>query len=187
MQSTSPRRKPSRAALLSLLLVGSVPAACARAPRIEAFQPTRTAVAELDDGGALLLEAGMPTTALPTGDTLTLDEVKRMRLMLSLPASVEHYAPRLVADTVLREVELTQKPVRRENLNQHLQRFQTLVVLRPDGFLAAALTGRAQQCVGPVEPRDGALRAGPYEVGVWYRRGQDGAAQRVVEIPEPRK
>lgn len=187
MQSTSTRRESSRAALLSLLLVGSAPAACARAPRIEALQPTRTAVAELDDWGALLLEAGVPTTALPTGDTLTLDEVKRMRLMLSLPASVEHYAPRLAADTVLREVEQARKTVRREALNQHLQRFQTLFVLRPDGFLAAALTGRAQQCVGPVEPRDGALRAGPYEVGVWYRRGENGLAQRVVEIPEPRK
>lgn len=187
MQSTSSRRKPSRAVLISLLLAGSVPAACARAPRLEALQPTRAAVAELDDWGALLLEAGMPTTALPTGDTLTPDEVKRLRLVLSLPASVEHYAPRLVADAVLHEVEQTQKPVRREVLNQHLQRFQPLFVLRPDGFLAAALTGRAQQCVGPVEPRDGALRAGPYEVGVWYRRGENGLPQRVVEIPESRK
>ncbi|MGZ3457221.1 MAG: hypothetical protein ACXU86_01825 [Archangium sp.] len=108
-----------------------------------------------------------------------------MRLVLSLPASVEHYAPRRVADTVLREVEEGQKPMRREVLNQQLQRFQTLLVLRPDGFLVAALTGRVQQCVGPVEPRDGALRAGPYEVGVWYRRGEDGAPQRVVEIPAP--
>lgn len=187
MPGTSIKRKSSRLAIFSLVLMGGLQAACAHAPRIEALQPTRTALAELDDWGALLLEAGVPTTDLPTGDTLSLDEVQRMRLVLSLPTSVEHYAPRMVADTVLREVEEERKPVPREVLNLHLQRFQALFVLRPDGFLAAALTGKAQQCVGPVEPRDGALRAGPYEVGVWYRRGENGVPQRVLEIPAPGK
>jgi hypothetical protein len=140
-------------------------------------------VTGLDDWGALLLQAGVPIAALPTKELLTLEEVKHLRLVLSLPASMEHYAPRRVADTVLREVEAGGKPVRREVLNQHLQRFQTFLVLRPDGFLAAALTGNARQCAGPVEPRDGALRAGPYEVGVWYREGENGVPLRVVEIP----
>jgi hypothetical protein len=41
-------------------------------------------------------------------------------------------------------------------------------VLRPDGYLAWALSGQTQQRVGVVALKDGALRAGPFEVGRFY-------------------
>jgi hypothetical protein len=170
-----------------VLLAGSGQTACARPSRIEALQATHTAVATLDDWGALLLEAGLPPRALPTGETLTLEQVKHLRLLLSLPTSMEHYAPRRVADTLLREAEEARQPVRREVLNQQLQRFQSRFTLRPDGMLSAALTGRPQQWMGLVEPRDGALRAGAYEVGVWYQRGEDDVMRRVMEVPSPQQ
>jgi serine/threonine protein kinase len=154
-----PMRLSSRVALFVLLLVGGGQAACASPPRIEALQPTRTAVATLDDWGALLLQAGLPPHALPTGECLSLEQVRDLRLLLSLPTGLEHYAPRRVADTLLREAEERQRPMRREVLNQGLQRFQSLFTLRPDGLLSDALTGRPRQWVGLVEPRDGALRA----------------------------
>ncbi|HYO52919.1 hypothetical protein [Archangium sp.] len=44
----------------------------------------------------------------------------------------------------------------------------------PDGYLAWALSGNTQQRVGPVALKDGALRAGPFEVGAFYD-GRSGA------------
>ncbi|WP_257457338.1 hypothetical protein [Archangium lipolyticum] len=59
---------------------------------------------------------------------------------------------------------------------------KTLFVLRRDGYLAEALSGRPVQCVGPVEVRDGGLRAGTFEVDNFYRRDGNQRWQR-VEMP----
>ncbi|ADO71468.1 uncharacterized protein STAUR_3680 [Stigmatella aurantiaca DW4/3-1] len=40
--------------------------------------------------------------------------------------------------------------------------------MRPDGYLASALSGRPLQRMGPVALRDGRLMAGPFEVGAFY-------------------
>ncbi|MDC0707360.1 Tox-REase-5 domain-containing protein [Stigmatella sp. ncwal1] len=40
--------------------------------------------------------------------------------------------------------------------------------MRPDGYLASALSGRPLQRMGPVSLRDGRLMAGPFEVGAFY-------------------
>ena len=49
-----------------------------------------------------------------------------------------------------------------------MERYNGLAVLRPDGYLAWALTGNTQQRVGPVEWKDGAFRAYAFEVGRFY-------------------
>ena len=56
----------------------------------------------------------------------------------------------------------------RPALLARVERFAGLAVLRPDGYLAWALSGGTQQRVGPVALKDGALRAGPFEVGAFY-------------------
>jgi hypothetical protein len=49
-----------------------------------------------------------------------------------------------------------------------VKRFTWVAVLRPDGYLAWVLTGRTQQKTPPVEWKDGAFRAGPFELGRFY-------------------
>ncbi|WP_279637390.1 MULTISPECIES: Tox-REase-5 domain-containing protein [Corallococcus] len=58
----------------------------------------------------------------------------------------------------------------REELSRRVERFsrERIAVLRPDGYLAWALTGRTQQKVAPVEWKDGAFRAHGFELGRFY-------------------
>jgi len=74
-----------------------------------------------------------------------------------------------MAAFLLWEVVQEGAPVPREELYARMRRFHGLLVLRPDGFLVRATTGRAVQQVGEVELVTGALRAEGFEVGPFYR------------------
>lgn len=93
--------------------------------------------------------------------------------LLEKPVTLAGFGPRLVASRVLREVMEGEEEVPRAELLQRVERFQGLAVLRPDGYLAWALTGETRQRVASVEWRDGAFRAHAFEVGSFYsgRRG----------------
>jgi hypothetical protein len=49
-----------------------------------------------------------------------------------------------------------------------MRRFHALLVLRPDGYLVRATTGRAVQHVGEVQFINGALCAEGFQVGPLY-------------------
>jgi hypothetical protein len=176
------RPLPLPSALLAVLLL--CPVACASSPRPEAFHAMREALAQLDDFGALLLEAGLPADTLPAGPELTPQEATRLRVSFGLyPSTSRTFGPRLVADALLREVLAGGAPVMRSALDARLLRYQHLRVMGPDGFLSAALTGTPAQCVGPVEVRNGALLAGDFEVGGFYSPDGNGGWVRVVFRP----
>lgn len=176
------RPSPLPSALLAALLL--CPVACASSPRPEAFRAMREALAQLDDFGALLLEAGLPADTLPTGPELTPEEATRLRVSFGLyPSTSRTFGPRLVADALLREVVAGGAPVMRSALDARLLRYQHLRVMGPDGFLSAALTGTPALCVGPVEVRNGALLAGGFEVGGFYSPDGNGGWVRVVFRP----
>ena len=84
---------------------------------------------------------------------------------------------------LLREVIAGGAPVMRSALDARLLRYQHLRVMGPDGFLSAALTGTPAQCVGPVEVRDGALRAGEFQVGGFYSPDGNGGWVHIVFRP----
>lgn len=177
-----PRPLPLPSALLAVLLLS--PVACASGPRPEVFRAMRESLAQLDDFGALLLEAGLPADTLPTGPEVTPGEATRLRVSFGLYPSTAHtYGPRLVADALLREVVAGGAPVMRSALDVRLLRYQHLRVMGPDGFLSAALTGTPALCVGPVEVRNGALLAGGFEVGGFYSPDGNGGWVRVVFLP----
>jgi hypothetical protein len=128
----------------------------------------------------LLLEAGLPVDMLSFEPEVSVETARRLQLAFVLsPPLARTYAPRLVAETLLREVVEGGTKVSREQLGQRLTRYHSLKVLRPDGYLAAALTGRPEQCVGPVEVRDGVLRAREFEVGSFYAPQEGGSWRRV--------
>jgi hypothetical protein len=130
----------------------------------------------LDAFEQLLVAAGLDSAnALPPrGEDLTPDGAARLlALLLKRPLTLDAFPPRLAASHLLREV-LAGGEVPREELLRRVERFADVAVLRPDGCLAWARSGRTQQRVGPVQWKDGSFRAGPFELGRFYS-GKGGA------------
>ncbi len=128
-------------------------------------------VQQLDTFEQVLVLAGLdnpealpsPEAPLPPEDAAALyDE------LLDKPVPLARFGPRLVATYLLREAMEGDEELPRAVLLQRVQRFKGLAVLRPDGYLAWALTGQTQQHVAEVEWKDGAFRAHDFEVGHFY-------------------
>jgi hypothetical protein len=83
--------------------------------------------------------------------------------------TLNNFAPRRTLIFLLREVLTAGEDVSYEELIQRTQRFRFLVVMRPDGYLAAALDGKPLQRMGRLGLREGRLMWGPFEVGGFYR------------------
>ncbi|MBM7115682.1 hypothetical protein [Archangium primigenium] len=146
--------------------------ACTSAPVVVREQPPRNKLANVDDFGALLVDAGLPTEDLPRNPELSAAQANELKLRLSLdwPKRAEE-APRMVASLLLEDV-LRRKTgtVSRRELSQRLRDFDAVYMMRRDGCFARALSGKAEQCVGPVEVREGQLRAGAFIVDRFYTR-----------------
>lgn len=127
---------------------------------------------------------------LPDGAPLSPEEASALfGALLEHPVTVAGFAPRLVASRLLREVVEGDEEVTRAELLERMKRYERLAVLRPDGVLAAALTGTARQRVGEVQWREGSFRAGTFVVGALYSgatgvwRPVDAALQRGWDSP----
>ncbi|QRK09220.1 hypothetical protein JQX13_03415 [Archangium violaceum] len=126
---------------------------------------------EMDGFEALLLRAGVNDPGLlPPGDEdfTPEDAAELYDVLLSRPVTLAGFGPRLTAASLLREVMEREDGLPRRALIARVERFEHLAVLRPDGYLAWALSGRTQQRVGQVVLKEGALKAGPFEVGRFY-------------------
>ncbi|WP_223744860.1 Tox-REase-5 domain-containing protein [Corallococcus sp. AS-1-12] len=120
----------------------------------------------------LLTDAGLETQdARPlAGGSLTPTQAARLlEQLMQKPVTLGTFPPRMAAGFLLREV-LEGGEVSREELLRKVERFsrERVAVLRPDGYLAWALNGNTQQKVAPVEWKDGAFRAGNFELGRFY-------------------
>ncbi|MFY0579249.1 Tox-REase-5 domain-containing protein [Cystobacter fuscus] len=90
-----------------------------------------------------------------------------LTVLMRKPMTAGSFPPRMAACHLLREV-LEGGAASREELVRRVERFRSVAVLRPDGYLAWALSGRTQQKVGPVVWKDNAFRAGLFELGRFY-------------------
>ncbi|WAS87180.1 MULTISPECIES: Tox-REase-5 domain-containing protein [unclassified Corallococcus] len=119
----------------------------------------------------LLTDAGLEARdESPVGGVLTPAQAARlMDVLLGKPVTLSTFPPRMAAGFILREV-MERGEVTRQELLRWVERFsrEQVAVLRPDGYLAWALTGRTQQKVAPVEWKDGAFRAHGFELGCFY-------------------
>ncbi|HEX8435241.1 hypothetical protein, partial [Archangium sp.] len=125
----------------------------------------------------------------PRGAPLTPQEAARVLMVLmNKPVTLGSFPPRMAVCHLLREV-LEGGDVSREELLHRVERFKSVAVLRPDGYLAWTLNGRTQQKVGPVEWKEEAFRAGSFELGRFYTvsgwvfRQADAQLRPVIEGP----
>jgi len=139
----------------------------------------------------LLLLAGLDNVndEPPRGAPLTPQEAARvLTVLMNKPVTLGSFPPRMAVCHLLREV-LEGGEVSREELLRRVERFKTVAVLRPDGYLAWTLNGRTQQKVGPVEWKEEAFRAGSFELGRFYTvsgwvfRQADAQLRPVMEGP----
>ena len=84
------------------------------------------------------------------------------------PLSLRTFAPRTSLAWLLRHALAEGWRSSASELRPLCERFLTLVVMRPDGYLASASTGQPSQRMGEVALRDGALVAGNFVVGRFY-------------------
>ncbi|RKI43859.1 hypothetical protein D7Y27_14480 [Corallococcus sp. AB004] len=132
---------------------------------------TRSDDVQPDAWEQLLTNAGLEARDERTlGGTLTPTQAARlMGVLLGKPVTLSTFPPRMTAGFILREV-MEGGEVTRKELSRRVDRFarEQVAVLRPDGYLAWALTGRTQQKVATVEWKDGAFRAHGFELGRFY-------------------
>lgn len=147
------------------------------------YEPRRQALSVVDDFNLLLLASGLPPHLLPSGGEVTGKEAERLLAEVRLrSAGPGTRAPQLVAEALLWDVALGDKPVPRAEVNRRLQGFEGLAVLTREGFMAWALTGETVEWVGKVEVVGGVPRARGYEVGALH--APSGRAWRQVEWVE---
>jgi Restriction endonuclease fold toxin 5 len=169
-----------RCHVLRLVLLALLPGCATRSegpplggggPRGVVASAVMGGIVRLDAFERVLLLAGVDNfQALPAREApLTPEDAAALyEVLLEKPATLAGFGPRLVASSLLREVMEGEEELPRAVLLQRVARFEDLAVLRPDGYLAWALTGETQQRVGPVEWKDGAFRAHAFEVGRFY-------------------
>ncbi|WP_253996865.1 Tox-REase-5 domain-containing protein [Myxococcus qinghaiensis] len=112
------------------------------------------------------------------GDSLTATQAARLlEVLLGKDVTLGQFPARVAVGFMLREV-LDAGEVSRAELVRRVGRFTQLAVLRPDGCLAWVRSGQTQQRVGAVEWKEGAFRAGQFELGVFYS-GKGGVFQQL--------
>jgi Restriction endonuclease fold toxin 5 len=157
--SSGHTRSPSRAASSSRARTSPDP-----------LGPIRSSHVEVDYFQGLLVRGGVSPSALPKdGRTLTPeDAVRLLSWLLAAEVPLRDFGPWRMAAHLLWEVIRGGAPVPRSELHARMRRFHALLVLRTDGFLVRATTGRAVQHIGEVQLLDGALRAEGFQVGPFY-------------------
>ena len=130
----------------------------------------------LDAFEELLVAAGLDSTALLPRRDEDLSPREAARVLAGLmarPVTLGHFPPRQAVGFLLREV-LEGGAVSRDELLRRVERFSGVAVLRPDGYLAWARSGRTQQWVGAVRWNERSFHAGLFELGRFYS-GKGGA------------
>ncbi|MGZ3461506.1 MAG: hypothetical protein ACXU86_23700 [Archangium sp.] len=105
----------------------------------------------------------------PAGAALYLEQARQLLGRLAkTPVTQRSFAPRRVLCWLLREVLEGGERVEYADLQWRAERFWLLVLVRPDGYLVAALTGTPLQRMGQLELKEGEWKVGSLRVGDFY-------------------
>jgi hypothetical protein len=125
------------------------------------------AVAQLQ---ALLTRAGLAANQqqLPAATMTIADATRILNLLLRAQPSVVGVGPRMVAARIVQEVVIGGADTSMTAVAQRIATFGHIIILRPDGYIAHAVSGEAIQRAGKTEFVNGALRAGGLTSGTFY-------------------
>jgi hypothetical protein len=123
-----------------------------------------------DDFQGLLRHTGLPdSVSLTAGQALTPDKARTLwRGLLESPATPRTFAPRTVLARLVREALSSGQPLPYAELLARTGRFHRLVVVRPDGYCAVALTGKPLARLGPPTLHQGELYVQGMRVGAFH-------------------
>jgi hypothetical protein len=126
---------------------------------------------ETDDFQFLQQSAGLREDSRhPEGKALETRDARALwEALAGTRTTLQNFAPRRSLFFLLRQVLSESQDVPYAELLERLRLFHRLVVMRPDGYLAIAVTGEPLQRMGRVELREGKLMAGRFEVGAFYK------------------
>jgi hypothetical protein len=118
----------------------------------------------------LLTDAGLEARdarPLPGASLTPAQAARLLGVLLRKPVSLGVFPARMALGHLLRQV-LEEGELSHDELSRRVERFTRVAVLRPDGYLAWVRGGRTQQKAADVRWKDGAFRAGPFELGRFY-------------------
>jgi hypothetical protein len=105
----------------------------------------------------------------PAGAALYIEQARQLLGRLAKTRVTQrNFAPRRVLSWLLSEMLEDGERVDSAELVRRARRFSRLVVVRPDGYLVAALTGEPIQRMGQVKLKEGEWKVGSLVVGAFY-------------------
>jgi len=131
---------------------------------------SRALATESDDFQELLRHTGLPeSVSLAPGQALTPDKARTLwRGLMESPATPSTFAPRTVLARLVREALTSGQPLPYAEFLVRTGRFHRLVVVRPDGYCAVALTGKPLARLGPPTLHQGELYVQGMRVGAFH-------------------
>ncbi len=97
------------------------------------------------------------------------EEAAAMALhLLSGPVSLAAFGPRATTLSVLGRIAGGERPATGEDVQKLIGMHERLMIVRPDGYLAWAISGKAVEKAGEVKLEDDRLKAGRLDVGRFY-------------------
>jgi len=119
---------------------------------------------------ALLTHAGLSVDQqqLPTATLTPADATRILNRLLQSNPPLVGIGPRMVAVRLMQDVVAGGAPESVAAVVQRLGAFAPIIILRPDGYVARAVTGEAIQRAGKAEFVDGELHAGRLVTGTFY-------------------
>ena len=148
----------SRTALLALLVAAWLGgAAGVRAAEVDAVQ-------------TLLRNTGLPAgLSLSRGEALTQEKARALwQGLVTSPVTPRSFAPRTVLAALLRQALASPSPLAYSELRDRAEHYGPLIVVRPDGYALAALTGHPIASLGHAVLREGELYVQGMRVGGFY-------------------
>ncbi|MFE8604208.1 Tox-REase-5 domain-containing protein [Archangium violaceum] len=129
--------------------------------------------AELDEFQQLLRHSGLPQSVhLAPGQSLTPEKAQALwRGLVDSPATLRTFAPRTTLVRLFREASASNHPLPYTELLARTARFRRLVVARPDGYCAVALTGTPISWLGQPTLQQGELYVQRMRVGAFHFDG----------------
>jgi len=129
--------------------------------------------AEADDFQVLLRHSGLPQSVhLAPGQALTPEKAQALwRGLVDSPANLRTFAPRTTLARLFREASATHHPLPYAELLARTAQFHRLVVARPDGYCAVALTGTPISWLGEPTLQQGELYVQHMRVGAFHFDG----------------